>query len=59
VEPEIEEEVLRRVRLGKQKGLVQVLHERGMLDAEKYEEKLYGVRGKKEKDVVIIPGSFF
>ena len=57
VESEVEEEVLRKGWVGKQKGLLQVLYERGMLDPEKYEAKFYGVSGKKDKDEVFIPGS--
>jgi hypothetical protein len=51
VEPEVEEEVL------KQKGRLQILHERGMLDEEKYAAKFYTISGKTDNDDAIIPGS--
>jgi hypothetical protein len=57
VEPEVEEEVMEKGWVGKQKGLPQVLHERGMLDPEKVKADLYKVSDKKDKDGVFIPGS--
>jgi hypothetical protein len=57
VVPEVEEEVLIRGWVGKQKGLLQVLHERGMLDEEKYAAKFYTISGRKDCDDAIIPGS--
>jgi hypothetical protein len=56
VEPEVEEIVIKGW-VGKPKGLLQILHERGMLDRDKYEAKFYGVSGKRDKDEIIIPGS--
>ncbi len=57
VETEVEEEVLEKGWVGKQKGLLQILHERGMLDPEKVKADLYRLGGKKDKDGVFIPGS--